>query len=65
MRENELMTGKEVAEVFLVDPKTVTRWSDLGLIKSMRTPGGHRRYYRTDIEARVAEEENGNGGEEA
>jgi excisionase family DNA binding protein len=51
---NDLMTGKEVADLFLVDIKTVVRWADAGLIQSTRTPGGHRRYFRSDIEPRVS-----------
>jgi excisionase family DNA binding protein len=39
-----LLTPAEVAELFRVDPKTVTRWAKAGLISSIKTPGGHRRY---------------------
>lgn len=40
----DLYTPSEVAKLFRVDPKTVTRWSKAGLIPSIRTLGGHRRY---------------------
>jgi len=49
----ELMTPSEVAEVLRVDAKTVTRWAERGLIRSIKTPGGHNRFYRTDIDAIV------------
>lgn len=42
----ELMTPGEVAKLFRVDPKTVTRWANAGKIPSMKTPGGHRRFSR-------------------
>jgi excisionase family DNA binding protein len=38
-----LLTPGEVAALFRVDPKTVTRWASAGRIGSIRTPGGHRR----------------------
>ena len=34
----------DVAQVFGVSPSTVTRWADAGLIPSIKTLGGHRRY---------------------
>ena len=39
-----LLTPGEVASLFRVDPKTVTRWATAGRIGSIRTPGGHRRF---------------------
>ncbi len=49
--ERELLTPGAVAAVLFVDPKTVTRWARAGKIDSIRTPGGHRRYRRSDVEA--------------
>lgn len=46
-----LMTPQEVAAMFRVDPKTVTRWSRAGKLTSIRTLGGHRRYARDEVEA--------------
>lgn len=40
----KLMSPSEVAQLFNVDPKTVTRWARAGLLPVVRTPGGHRRY---------------------
>lgn len=42
--DEKFLTQREVAAVFRVDPKTVGRWAARGLLKSIRTPGGHRRY---------------------
>ena len=47
----ELMTPAEVAALFRVDPKTVTRWAQQGKLRSVRTLGGHRRYPAADIHA--------------
>ena len=38
-----LLTPAEVASLFRVDPKTVTRWAKSGKLTSIRTLGGHRR----------------------
>jgi hypothetical protein len=48
-----IMTGTQVAKVFVVDPKTVTRWAVNGDLHTFRTPGNHRRYHRAEIERRV------------
>jgi excisionase family DNA binding protein len=47
--ESSVMTPAEVAKLFSVDPKTVTRWAKAGKLSSTRTLGGHRRYYRTEV----------------
>jgi excisionase family DNA binding protein len=44
-----LLTPGEVAQLFRVDPKTVTRWAASGRLRSIRTPGGHHRFYRDDV----------------
>jgi excisionase family DNA binding protein len=44
-----LLTPAEVAALFRVDPKTVTRWAKAGRIRPIRTPGGHRRYRESEI----------------
>lgn len=48
-----LMTPGEVAKLFRVDPKTVTRWATAGKLRHTRTPGGHVRFYRDEITAMV------------
>ncbi len=50
-----LLTPKQVAQRFAVDPKTVTRWARTGKLPSIRTPGGHRRYRESVVEALSAE----------
>jgi excisionase family DNA binding protein len=45
-----LMTPAEVAALFRVDPKTVTRWADAGKMTAVRTLGGHRRYQRDEVQ---------------
>ena len=37
--------------MFSVNPKTVARWSTAGILQSIRTPGGHRRYRESDVVA--------------
>lgn len=44
MAEENLMTPKEVAAVFHVSPKTVTRWAKTGKLPCIKTLGGHRRF---------------------
>ena len=46
-----LLTPGEVAQMFRVDPKTVTRWAAAGRIGSIRTPGGHRRFRELEVNA--------------
>lgn len=46
-----LLTPGEVATLFRVDPKTVTRWAAAGRISSIRTPGGHRRFRESEVRA--------------
>ncbi len=50
-QSDRLLTPGEVAALFRVDPKTVTRWAASGRISSIRTPGGHRRYREVEIRA--------------
>jgi excisionase family DNA binding protein len=49
MADNELLTPGEVAEMFRVNPKTVTRWARAGKISAVRTLGGHRRFRASEI----------------
>ncbi|MBA3420255.1 MAG: BldC family transcriptional regulator [Geodermatophilaceae bacterium] len=44
-----LLTPAEVASLFRVDPKTVTRWAKSGKLSSIRTLGGHRRYREAEV----------------
>lgn len=51
-----LLTPAEVATLFRVDPKTVTRWAQAGKLNAVRTLGGHRRYRVTEVHAILARE---------
>lgn len=50
METEKLLTPSEVASLFRVDPKTVTRWAKAGKLTSIRTLGGHRRYRERSAE---------------
>ena len=51
---DELMTTAEVARAFRVDPKTVGTWAKAGRLGEVfRTPGGHNRYRRAEVEKRL------------
>ncbi len=45
----DLMTPAEVADLFRVNPKTVTRWERAGKIRCIRTLGGHRRFLAVEM----------------
>ena len=50
-----LLTPSEVAAIFRVDPKTVTRWAKVGKLSSIRTLGGHRRFREEEVHALLAQ----------
>ena len=45
----QLLTPSEVAALFRVNPKTVTRWARSGRISCVKTLGGHRRFKASEI----------------
>ena len=49
--QEKLLTPSEVATLFRVDPKTVTRWAKAGKLTSIKTLGGHRRYRESEVKA--------------
>lgn len=57
-----LMTPSEVAALFRVDPKTVTRWASAGKLTSFRTLGGHRRYRAAEVHALLDGAQQGHDG---
>jgi excisionase family DNA binding protein len=60
-----LLTPAEVASLFRVDPKTVTRWAKAGKLTSIRTLGGHRRYKESEVKSlltSISKSVTGNGG---
>jgi excisionase family DNA binding protein len=40
----EFLSRGEVSRLFGVSASTVTRWARQGLLKTLRTPGGHYRF---------------------
>ncbi len=54
--QDHLMTPREVARLFGVNPKTVTRWADTGKLGGIRTLGGHRRYRAAEIHRLLRED---------
>ena len=46
----EWFTLGEASRLLGVHPATVRQWSDEGKLSAFRTPGGHRRFARADIE---------------
>lgn len=49
MESETLLTPAEVAALFRVDAKSVTRWANAGKLSTVRTLGGHRRYRRSEV----------------
>ena len=54
-----LLTPAEVAALFRVNPKTVTRWARAGKITAIRTLGGHRRFPASEIRRCLEQVETG------
>ena len=54
---DELIAPAEACAMLGVTDQTLRRWVDLGHLAAVRTPGGHRRYRRSDVEALTAEAE--------
>ncbi len=53
-----LLTPSEVAALFRVNPKTVTRWARSGKLNAIRTLGGHRRFKASEIRRCLEEASN-------
>lgn len=50
----EHLTPAEAGRLIGVHAQTLRDWERAGRIHSRRTPGGHRRYLRSDVEALMA-----------
>lgn len=46
---DKLLTSSEVGELLQVNPSSVKKWVDDGLLTAFRTPGGHRRIRAADL----------------
>src|SRR5436305_4291694 len=53
---DEWLSLREAADMLGMHPATVRLWADRNELPSRRTNGGHRRFRRTDIEARLRQE---------
>ena len=62
MSGSDLLTSTQAAGVLGVAPSSVKRWADEGLLQCIRTPGGHRRFRRTELERFAARERGRHGG---
>src|SRR5215468_2945563 len=58
--DSEWLTLGQAARFLGVAQSTIRKWSDQGRVPAFYTPGGHRRYRRSDLEAFL--ERSGPGG---
>ena len=47
--DGRFLRTREVALLFQVSERAVTDWARKGRIRSVRTPGGHRRYPASEV----------------
>lgn len=53
--DHDLLTPREVAQIFGVRTTTIARWAREGRLAFNRTPGGHRRYAASAIRRLMTE----------
>ncbi len=46
---DQLYTTHDISRLLQVDPSTVSKWIDRGILLAFRTPGGHRRVRSADL----------------
>ena len=49
MATDTLYTTHDISRLLQVDPSTVSKWIDRGILLAFRTPGGHRRVRSADL----------------
>lgn len=49
MSEKSLLTPAEAAKILHVAPTTIRHWAQIGRLPFITTPGGHRRFDKSDI----------------
>jgi len=54
---DEMLSPAQVAAMFGVKSKTITTWARSGKIVTTRTPGGHHRFLRSDVERALRDAE--------
>jgi excisionase family DNA binding protein len=59
LTSESMLTPGQVAALFNVDVKTVSRWADSGRLQCIKTLGGHRRFRESEVAALLR------GGQEA
>ena len=59
----EWLRLSDAAETLGVSVNTLRRWSDTGKMTCYRSPGGHRRYRRVDIQTLLHDQNGGHDGE--
>jgi len=52
-----LLTPFQLSEIYMVNVKTCTRWAKAGKFYTIRTPGGHRRFFENETKAALRGEE--------
>src|SRR2546423_5348970 len=61
-RDPEWLTLGQAAKYLGVAQSTIRKWSDVGRVPAFYTPGGHRRYRRSDLDAFLERSGPGKGG---
>lgn len=51
--ESEWITPRHAAELLGVKPQTLAGYANRGVLTADRTPGGHRRFLKSDVDAYV------------
>ncbi|MDD5633164.1 MAG: helix-turn-helix domain-containing protein, partial [Methylococcales bacterium] len=54
-KNKDYLTPNEVAKLMMVSPITVRSWAQKGLLAAKITPGGHRRFLKSDVERFIRE----------
>lgn len=52
--QKDLLTSGEVGRLLGLSVRSVALWTRAGMLPTLRTPGGHRRYARKDVEDFIA-----------
>src|SRR2546421_9571921 len=60
--EPDWLTLGQAAKYLGVAQSTIRKWSDVGRVPAFYTPGGHRRYRRSDLDAFLERSGPGKGG---
>lgn len=53
--KDDVCTSRKAAEILGVTPRTIQLWADANILDSWKTPGGHRRFYLSAVQALARE----------